>query len=247
MYKLAVNVGTLEKAWKKMSSGRVIKKDFADMPSGSELKKVVPNGKTNAIAITKGVPVPKNMANKFFMKGSVAKTVGGFLASKKKNVRMTGKSKKGLNSTINVHEGDEMKQLSKPNNPPTLAGQAYGHHSMAKILGPESNRMITAEGKGLKKGTKHLKKFREATKEKESFDHFALKAKDGSKPYKYGEGKRTSRAYREAMYRKELGLPKATKPEIAKLLGKKSKDERRTAHEQAVRINKARKAASPSG
>lgn len=211
--KHAATVSELEKAWKSVSKNRLVRKDFADMPSGAYLKDRIPGGKSGAITIpsSTGAALPaksKNLSNKFFIKGNSGTVFKNVRKAKGvKPIAFDGETHRGLNATINNHEGDEMKQFAKKNNPQTLAGSKFGHHSMAKILGPESNRLATASDASVKKGGKTLAEFREASGEKKLFDRYALKTKDGKQPYTYGDGNRTSRAYRKAMYKKEFGLP----------------------------------------
>lgn len=237
--KNAASIGTLEKAWRKIGKGRLIRKDYGSTIHGSKLD--IPGGKFGPATIPAKGTGNTSMSGKFMIKGQNLPTLNARL---RKNGLKTSKqnkdSNRGVNATLNLHESDEMKQFAKSSNPQTQAGQVFSHHSLAKILGPESNRLATASDAATKKGGKALKRTRKSSGEKEIFDHFSLADSKGNKPYAYGKA-RSSRAYRKAMYKKELGMPKASKDDITVAMGGKTKSQRKEMHEAARRAREEKK------
>ena len=213
MLKESATIGALEKGWKATSKGKLIRRDFGSLESGKEMASLM-GGKLGPITIptTSRKILPdslKNLSGKFLIKGNTAGTLNDSNKAqgmRMKHIKQTPATSRGVNATTNIHESDEMKQFSKKNNPQTMLGAQYGHHSISKILGPESNRYTNASDRTTKAGGAAMKRFRKATREKEMFDELALKTKNGEQPFKYGEGKKLNRSHREAMYKKELSI-----------------------------------------
>lgn len=244
--KSAAIIQQLEKGWRNIYKGgnRLVRRDFARV--NPEMKAMASGLGGRAGPITMPKTMEHRGAGKFFIEGKSRNVIA---ASQKKafgkstpriNAKASADQSRGANATMNMHEADEMRNFAK-GMPQTLIGQKSGHHSYAKILGPESNRFVTAQDSATKKGGRFLSKFRKASGEESRFNEFALKNSKGETPLKYGKG-RMNRHYLDAMYKKEVGAPGTTKPELMKYIGKKTKAERTVIHEEARKRNLRKRA-----
>lgn len=243
--KIAATIGTLEKAWRTGSKGRLIRKDYGHFSAGEGLANAMPTGKVGPITVTNSKEGPselKKARGKFLIEGSPLKGIikKVFKGKKGKELKVSGKAERGMNNTMNLHELDEMKNMGRTDkrNPQSQAGANFGHHSLSKVLGPEHNRAVTASDSTVKKGSKLVGKFRKVTGEAKAFNDFSLTNSKGKKPFKYGKGERITRAHKQAMYKKELGVPAMSKGELAAATGGKSKAERTMAYAEKHPNNK---------
>lgn len=219
IFKKAATIGDLENAWRAISKGRLVRRDVGKLEAGKELSAMV-GGKVGPFTIPEASKklLPKethNITNKFFIEGQTRPVInrGIKMLGGKKTIKSNKDLNRGLNATANIHEGDEMRQFAKRNNPETSAGELYGHHSISKILGAESNRLATAEDRAVKLGGRGLREFRNKSGEADNYNRLALRDKNGNQPFRYGEG-RVNRRYLKELYKKELGYnPRRTKQE----------------------------------
>ena len=215
--KLSATIQELEEAHSRAIKPRLVRRDFVGMSGGKNFgPATVPRR-----SFSQNDPTPINKKGKFFIEGQGLTAIKNTPAISNKKIAIpTGKKERaaahrGANALLNMHEAEEMRHLSTPlhHSPRSSAGVAYGHHSLSKVLGAESNNIINGD-KTIKAGGKILKQFRTNSGEKEAYNQFALKNSKGEQPFTYGHG-RTSRAYRKAMLKKELGLPlSSTKKDI---------------------------------
>jgi hypothetical protein len=209
MFKSAATIEVLEKGFKAASKGKHIRKDIGQINKG--IGAFFPGGKMGPGTVPRKAAadfnVPKNLEGKVYIKGDSGKHLEGLgLKDSIKSQKNRGKERRGLNSSMNLHEIDELKEFNKHGRKgQTLAASGVGHHSYAKILGRESNRAVTAKGTSAKLGTKAMTRLRTKTGEKDVFDKLALKDKNGKTPFKYGRD-RMNRSYIKAMYKKEKNM-----------------------------------------
>ncbi len=202
--KTAVKISDLENGWRKINKGRLVRKDLGSVRD--EVGDIFPNRKMGPATMPKK-PVDGvdrgNIDGKFFLQGDTGKHLEnlGMKAIRSKSKTNRAAERRGLNATMNMHEGDEMKAFGTGKKQTKIAAGA-GHHSYAKILGRESNRAVKAEDKETKLGTKAMTRLRTASGEKDIFNALALKDSKGKQRFKYGRD-RLNRSHIKALERKE--------------------------------------------
>lgn len=123
------------------------------------------------------------------------------------DIKSTPDSNFGANVLARAHENDEYSLFNpKKRMPYTNAGQMFGHHSLANVLGRERNIIVTGD-KPLREAGQILNNKRISQGELDELRRFLPRNQNGLDMIPdFASGPRLNRRHLRAIYSKELGL-----------------------------------------